>query len=167
MSRCTNGVISLLLLFTVASCANHRDQYREIVYLGNKFILFESLGRIRDSLEKHDINIEYDDSFSGIERGVTMYSFQQQRDSLIFFTKLFFEDNKLSGLTIDVTSKKIFAPNSFLDKARNCTIKTDFSNGIVIDTSTVDVNPVESSTGQLFRLKAYEKGLRIKLPYMF
>lgn len=149
------------------SCNNDTEQHQEITYLGNKFFLFANLNNIRDSLERHGIIIDHEDSFSGIERGIHLYSFQQQKDSLVFLAKLFFEDNKLSGLIVDVTSKKIFDPNSFLDKARRGIIKATLSNRVAIDTSAVDVNPLESSTGKLFRLKAYEKSLRIKLPFTF
>lgn len=158
--------INLSLLFMLASCNNHKEQNQEIAYLGNRLFLFESLSSIKDSLDRHGIHIEYDDSFSGIDKGIDLYSFQQQKDSLILLTRLFFEKNELNGVTVDFTSKKISDPNSFLDKVRSGTMPI-ISNEIVVDTSTIYVNHLESSTGKLFRLKVYSKHLHDKLPFIF
>ena len=158
------GVIKVFFFFLVfASCDSSSYQNQEVKYFENRFIFFQNLDDIQDSLENQNIYMEYNDSFSGIEQGIKSYSFQEQKDSMIFLTNLFFEEDKLNGLIIEVSSKKITDSKSFLEKARQEVSKNIFSSEIVVDTATVDVNPLESSTGKLFRLKIYSRRLYNKI----
>jgi hypothetical protein len=160
MSLYQLGVTSILLISIIPSCKNDFEKKVEIDYLGNKYEIFESFSSFQDSIGKRDIKMEYDDSFSGHHQGVELYSFQQQKDSLLLLTKLFFDDSKLNGIIIDVTSRSILDSNLLLAKARKGFYRNYFSSNIATDTLSINVSPLESSSAKLFRIKFYNKGIK-------
>lgn len=116
-----------------------------------------------------NISLEYNDSFSGEEEGVIMYSYQEKRDSLVVLNNLYFESDKLKGISIDFTSLQIQNENTFLTKIRDgiTSCLPTKSNIYNVDTSSNNVNLLESASSKIFHLKIYERTMRKKIPFVF
>jgi hypothetical protein len=124
---------------------------------------------VNDSLTKKNIDLEYNDSFSGRDEGIEMYSYQEKRDSFLLLHNLNFESGRLKGISVNFTSMDIQNETSFLNKIKNSigprlSFKT---SNFDWDTSSNSVNKLESSCGKVFHLRIYDIILGRKISTIF
>lgn len=158
-----------LVVIALYSCSNTKNVPINISCFGKTIFLSNSFQNTVDSLNKAKITLEYNDSFSGEQSGVKMYSYQELADSFIVSNNLYFESERLKGVSIDITSKTIQDSTSFLksiqERIKECvSLQPESYN---IDTSINDVNYLESSSGKIFHLKIYDRLLHKKIPFVF
>jgi hypothetical protein len=165
-----NGV--LLTLFFSCGSKDKIEEEKIITYFGNRFVLSDNIDTVSAYLSSNGLSFEYNDSFSGEEEGVSEYHFQGQKDSIIYWSNLYFDEKKLVGVSVDFTSKSLINEVVFLNKVRNEITNSKVFNHspkteVIIDTSVINVSSLESSSGKAFRLKVYYKDLHNKIPYLF
>lgn len=158
-----------LVIITLYSCSNTKNTPIEISCFGKAIFLLNGFQNTVDSLNKSNITLEYNDSFSGEQFGVKMYSYQEMVDSFVVLKNLYFESEQLKGVSIDITSKTIQDSTSFLkniqERINECvSSQSELYN---VDTSINDVNHLESSSGKIFHLKIYDRLLHKKIPFVF
>ena len=74
-------LINSLLLTLLFSCdSNDKVIEKEIItYFGNRLVLNENIDTVSANLSKNGLSFEYNNSFSGDEKGVSEYHFQGKR----------------------------------------------------------------------------------------
>lgn len=77
--------------------------------------LYENRELTINSIRLHNLNPIYDNSYPYQYSGLKTYYFYAQNDSLIFFNRIFFLNNKLHGVDLRITSKQL-EPDAFFHK---------------------------------------------------
>jgi hypothetical protein len=168
-------MIECLVSSCLLSCNsdNKFKKVKTISYFDNNLTLSDNIDTVSTYLSKKGFSFEYNNSFSGENKGVSEYHFIGEKDSVIYWTNLYFDKKKLEGISIEFTSKYFSNEGVFLNKIRSEIKKPDIfganfeSNSIAIDTAVLSVNPLESINGKGFRLKIYYKDLHNKIPSIF
>ena len=158
-----------LAVINLYSCSNIKNDSMKISCFGKTVFLSNGFRNTVDSLNKANISLEYNDSFSGEEFGIKMYSYQEIVDSFILLNNLYFESERLKGINIEITSKTIHDSTSFLkiiqERIKECVSLQPKSYNV--DTSIKNINYLESSSGKVFHLKIYDRLLHKKIPFVF
>jgi len=166
-----NAIINLFIfIFLLLSCNNAKlDKTLALECSFGTVNLNADFKTINDSLTKKNIDLEYNDSFSGRDEGIEMYSYQEKRDSFVLLHNLYFESDRLKGVSVNFTSMDVQDETSFLNKIRNsiepCLLFK--SSNFDWDTSSNRVNNLESSCGKIFHLRIYDTILRRKISTIF
>ena len=78
MRKSNRNIIVFICTVIIASCNSHKENVNFNCF-GDKFVLFEDFNKIADSLSRKNIDLEYNDSFSGEDQGVKMFSYQEKK----------------------------------------------------------------------------------------
>ncbi|WP_443938771.1 hypothetical protein [Pedobacter sp. MW01-1-1] len=168
--RTVKNILLLGLFTSFYMCCKPKSD-NTVVYScnGDYFSFDKTIEEVSDSLKLIGITLEYNNSFSGEDLGVKMYSYQEINDSMVIERKLYFKDERLQAIILDFTSLSIDDKKKFKEIINNRFKKCDLQiNSNYTKVSYFNqVNPLESLSGETFHLKIFYNEMHRQLPLIF
>ncbi len=98
----------IILVFMISCVGNHKNEIHQMVVIPPfEFEMYGNKDSLISKIEGKNIQVDFDDSHSSSDKGIQMYFFGTQSDSVNFYIELYFNEDKLIALKSKITSSNL------------------------------------------------------------
>lgn len=125
---------SFLYCLFAFSCANEKANKIEIDIYPYSFNLFCSKNELDTSMKRQGIELQYEDSHTGSDKGVYFNYFGSKENGIDYYIELYSKDNRLQGIKAVLYSTKLSDSTFFkiIDKSILPNLKYNATNNNVL-----------------------------------